>query len=96
MWTFTAKSLSIFNAYTNPVALPRIGWKYFTVYTGTLHITGVLMYFLIVETRGCTLEEIAVLFDGEDTAFSHMAKVHPDEKKYQPDVKVREVDDESQ
>lgn len=96
IWSFAAKGLSIFNAYCNPVALAEIGWKYFLVYTATLVVTGVLMYFLIVETRGYTLEEIAVLFDGEDTAFSKMAEIHPDEKKFQPDIKIKQVDSDSQ
>ncbi|KAH9938966.1 general substrate transporter [Epithele typhae] len=57
VWTLTAKSLSVFSAYTNPVAMEAIGWKWYLFYTAILIVTGVLMYFVLVETRGYTLEE---------------------------------------
>lgn len=72
IWTISTKCLSIFNAYANSVALAKIGWKDFLVYTGTLLVTGTLLYFLIVETKGYTFEEIAVLFDGDDTGFNQL------------------------
>jgi SP family sugar:H+ symporter-like MFS transporter len=76
IWTISTKCLSIFNAYANSVALAQIGWKYYLVYTGTLLVTGTLMYFLIVETKGYTLEEIAVLFDHEHTGLGHIDDSH--------------------
>ncbi|KAL8284065.1 hypothetical protein RQP46_005178 [Phenoliferia psychrophenolica] len=93
IWTITSKCCSIFNAYANSVALAKIGWHYYLVYTGTLVITGTLLYFLIVETRGYTLEEIAVLFDGDATAFSSMA-AHDDEKKVGEVFGAKELDRE--
>ncbi|KAI5476526.1 general substrate transporter [Pseudohyphozyma bogoriensis] len=95
IWQMTVKCLSVFNAYANSVALAKIGWKYYLVYTGTLTVTGIAMYFLIVETRGYTLEEIAVLFDGEDSAFANMDDVHPSDKKTGSTGFVKEADEES-
>ncbi|KAM0755183.1 general substrate transporter [Meredithblackwellia eburnea MCA 4105] len=94
IWTITVKCIATFNAYVNSIALAKIGWKYYTVYTCTLTITGILMYFLIVETRGYTLEEIAVLFDGEDTAFTQM-DIAPADAKNHASVQVKEADEES-
>ncbi|WVQ78649.1 hypothetical protein IAT38_000736 [Cryptococcus sp. DSM 104549] len=64
IWTVVSKCLSIFNAYANSVALAAIGWKYFFVYTGLIVIISALIYFIIVETKGLTLEEISEAFDG--------------------------------
>ncbi|KAM0754139.1 general substrate transporter [Meredithblackwellia eburnea MCA 4105] len=68
VWGISNKILSIFNAYVNSIALEHIGYKYYIVYCVLLFVQLVAMYFLIVETKGFTLEEIAVLFDGENTA----------------------------
>ena len=66
VWGVANKIISIFNAYVNSIALDNIGWKYYLVYTCLLVVQLVLMYFICVETSGYTLEEIAVLFDGDD------------------------------
>ncbi|KAL8292747.1 hypothetical protein RQP46_001359 [Phenoliferia psychrophenolica] len=95
IWTVVVKCCSIFSAYTNSVALAKIGWHYYLVYTGILVVTGILMWLIIVETRGYTLEEVAVLFDGDDTAFSSTAEMHPDDKKRNARVTIKEVDTES-
>jgi len=60
----------VFNQYVNPVALPKLGWKYYVVYTVWLAFEFVWLYFTIIETKGkngpLPLEEIAALFDGEE------------------------------
>lgn len=45
----------------------------------SLVIECLVIYFFFVETRGPTLEEIAVLFDGQDSA-AGIAKAHAQEK----------------
>ncbi|KAN0120675.1 general substrate transporter [Russula decolorans] len=60
-------SLSMaFNQFVDPWALDVIGWKYYLVYCAWLCFELVFVVLFIVETRGRTLEETAVLFDGED------------------------------
>ena len=58
----------VFNQYVNPVALPKLGWKYYIVYTAWLGFEFVWLYYTIIETKGkdgpLPLEEIAALFDG--------------------------------
>ncbi|KAJ0415660.1 sugar transporter [Aspergillus carlsbadensis] len=55
----------IFNVFVNPIALERIGWKYYVVFVAVLVAYGVTVYFCYPETRGYTLEEMAVVFGDE-------------------------------
>ena len=55
----------------NPIAIEAIHWKYYTVFIGSLVFEIVTAYFLMVETKRLTLEDIAVLFDGEQTAVAN-------------------------
>jgi len=64
-FVFTALS-GIFNQYVNPIGLLNLEWKYYFVYIAVLVVECLVIYFYFVETRGPTLEEIAVLFDGDD------------------------------
>jgi sugar porter (SP) family MFS transporter len=56
---------SAFNQFFNPWALSAIGWKYYLVYCGWLIFELVFIVTNIVETKGRSLEETAVIFDGE-------------------------------
>ncbi|GAB1198743.1 general substrate transporter [Aspergillus pseudonomiae] len=53
-----------FNTFVNPIALDAIEWKYYIVFIVVLLIFGVTAYFFYPETKGYTLEQIAVIFDG--------------------------------
>jgi MFS family permease len=57
-------SAGFFNQYVNPIALAAIAWKYYFVYLACLVLFLILIYFLFPETKGRTLEEIAVVSDG--------------------------------
>jgi predicted MFS family arabinose efflux permease len=64
---FVGTSLAgIFNQYVNPIGLAALGWKFYIVYVVVLVLECLAIYFYYVETRGPTLEEIAILFDGPD------------------------------
>ena len=52
-----------FNTFVNPIALNAIEWKYYIVFIVVLLIFGVTAYFFYPETKGYTLEQIAVIFD---------------------------------
>lgn len=58
---------NIFNTFVNPIALDAIGWKYYFVFIGVLIIYEISVYFLYPETRGYTLEQMAVIFDKHST-----------------------------
>ncbi|TPX13097.1 uncharacterized protein E0L32_006523 [Thyridium curvatum] len=55
-----------FNIFVNPIALEAIGWKYYVVFAVILVFVVLTIYFFYPETKGHTLEEMAVVFDGED------------------------------
>ncbi|KAL1656355.1 hypothetical protein SLS61_000818 [Didymella pomorum] len=59
---------NFFNTFVNPIALEAIGWKYYFVFIIVLVAMGLTVYFFYPETRGYTLEHMAVIFDGEETA----------------------------
>lgn len=50
----------------NPIALGKIGWKYYFVFIVVLIAFWLTVYFFYPETRGFSLEQMAVLFDGDD------------------------------
>ncbi|KAJ5248843.1 Major facilitator superfamily domain general substrate transporter, partial [Penicillium chermesinum] len=64
-WVATLTAM-FFNTFVNPIALAAIGWKYYFVFLGVLITFGITAYFFYPETRGYTLEQIAVIFDGSD------------------------------
>ncbi|KEY64402.1 hypothetical protein S7711_08462 [Stachybotrys chartarum IBT 7711] len=57
----------IIAAFVNPIGLESIGWRYYIVFCVLLVIFFFITYFLFPETKGYSLEEIASLFDGEDS-----------------------------
>ncbi|KAF2036550.1 general substrate transporter [Setomelanomma holmii] len=64
----TAIVAIFFNTFVNPIALESIGWKYYFVFVAVLIIMFITVYFFYPETRGHTLENMAVIFDGEGAA----------------------------
>jgi sugar porter (SP) family MFS transporter len=70
-----AISLSlIFNQYVNPIALEKLGYKYYIVYCCFIAFELVFCYIYIIETKNRSLEETAALFDG-DEALDQIAAV---------------------
>ncbi|KAL1890714.1 hypothetical protein Sste5346_008038 [Sporothrix stenoceras] len=67
-------SAIFFNTFVNPIALASIAWKYYLVFVVVLAVMIVTVYFYYPETRRRTLEEIAVIFDGESAALPPMTK----------------------
>jgi len=64
-WVSTFSAV-FFNTFVNPIAMERIGWKYYIVFIVVLFLFGVTAYFFYPETRGHSLEQMAVIFDKED------------------------------
>ncbi|KAJ5974798.1 hypothetical protein N7481_008505 [Penicillium waksmanii] len=55
----------LFNLFVNPIALAAIAWKYYIVFVCILVAATITIFFTYPETRGFTLEEMAILFDGD-------------------------------
>jgi hypothetical protein len=68
----------IFNQYVNPIALKKLGWKYYIIYVVFIVFEFIYCYLFVVETKGLTLEETAALFDGEQ-ATAHITRRAADE-----------------
>ncbi|KAG7441097.1 hexose transporter [Guyanagaster necrorhizus] len=83
VFNFTISVALIFNQYVNPIALDNIGWKYYIVYVCWIAFECVFLYFYVVETKGLTLEETAVIFDGDDAKeqLAHAAGIKEDDEK---------------
>ncbi|CAI7653877.1 unnamed protein product [Penicillium bialowiezense] len=60
---FCGKGANFVNTLVNPIGLAAIGWKYYLVYVAWLTIEVGGVYFLLVETKGPSLEAIAARFD---------------------------------
>ena len=60
----------VFNQYVNPIALPKLQYKYYAIYTAWIAVEFAWLWFTIIETKGkngpLPLEEISALFDGQE------------------------------
>ncbi|KAF7558142.1 hypothetical protein G7Z17_g2 [Cylindrodendrum hubeiense] len=64
-YVFSTKAAVFINQYVNPIGLEDIGWKFYLVYVAVLAVESFIAYGWFVETKGKTLEEIAVIFDDD-------------------------------
>ncbi|KAK5999471.1 hypothetical protein QM012_005472 [Aureobasidium pullulans] len=62
-----------FNTFVNPIALESIAWRYYIVFVVVLVIYGVTVWYAYPETRGFSLEQMAVVFDGDAAEVPHTA-----------------------
>ncbi|KAJ5582462.1 hypothetical protein N7535_001082 [Penicillium sp. DV-2018c] len=63
-----------FNQYVNPVAFTAIAWRYYGVFIGCLVAFLGFIYFLFPETKGRSLEEVAMIFDKRNDVNSAESK----------------------
>lgn len=87
IWTYSlrAKGVAIssianfgallFNQLINPIAFEAISWKYYFVFLVILFVVLVTVYTTYPETQGYSLEEIAVIFDGESARVTDAVSV---------------------
>lgn len=82
-WAFvllTIQVSAIFGGYVNPIGLKNIGWHFYIYYCVWVLIIFLIVYFFFVETAGPTLEELAYLFEGDDTK-AHLAEKIEEKKE---------------
>ncbi|KAK8131345.1 Sugar transporter [Apiospora sp. TS-2023a] len=78
-------------AFVNPIGLDQLGWRYYIVFVVLLAVFLPLTWFLFPETKGYSLEEIAVLFDGpQATGGVTRERSHADDKKILSDIEHQE------
>lgn len=81
IFNLTISAAIIFNQYVNPIAFEKLTWRYFIVYTCWIAFELVYLYFFLVETKNHTLEETAVIFDGDEYADRVQAAGHRDDRE---------------
>lgn len=69
----------IFNQIINPIAFESITWKYYFVFLAVLILILFTVWKTYPETRGRSLEEIAVIFDGDAASLTGIVQ-RPDEE----------------
>ncbi|KAI2633342.1 general substrate transporter [Xylaria nigripes] len=66
----------LLNNYANPVAFKFFeqdhAWKLYIIYTFWVGLELIFVYFLYIETKGPTLEELAKIIDGENAPVAHL------------------------
>lgn len=63
IFQFTQTVVQIYNGFVNPIAMDAIEWKYYIVYCCILVVELIVVLLFYVETSGCTLEEVALIFN---------------------------------
>ncbi|WWD16296.1 hypothetical protein CI109_100722 [Kwoniella shandongensis] len=72
VWNTVNQATGAYGAYVNSIALSAISWKYYLVYIPLLVFQWIVAYFFMVETKGYTLEEIAIAFEGDSAAVAQV------------------------
>ncbi|KAI1435424.1 general substrate transporter [Xylaria sp. CBS 124048] len=79
----------LLNNYANPVAFQAFGidhaWKLYIIYTFWILLELVFVYFMYIETKGPTLEELVKVIDGEGATVAHV--------DLDKDITVHEIND---
>lgn len=73
-WLFTGAA-GAFNTYVNPLGLEAFDWKFYWFYVGWIAVEFVVVYVFFIETKGPSLEAVAMLFDGKDATVGDVNKV---------------------
>jgi hypothetical protein len=63
-----------FNTYVNPLGIKAFAWKFYFFYVVWIAIQFAIVYIFFPETKGPSLEQIALLFDGRN---AHVSKSNP-------------------
>ncbi|KAL2131657.1 hypothetical protein VTI74DRAFT_4753 [Chaetomium olivicolor] len=80
----TVQAALTLNNYANPVAFKAFtnhNWRFYLIYTCWIFLELCFVYFMYIETKGPTLEELAKIIDGDD-AVAHV-DIHQVEKEVQ-------------
>ncbi|KAM0331231.1 hypothetical protein ACHAQA_002900 [Verticillium albo-atrum] len=86
----TALASIFLNTFVNGIALESLGWKYYILFCVLLFLWIGFVYFVIPETKGHTLEQMAVVFDGEDAVPGQAVTLR---EKLDDEADVRHVDE---
>jgi len=63
VYNFWVNVAGFFNQYVTPIGLGNVGWKFYFLYIAWDAFQAIFIYFIFVETKGRTLEEINEIFE---------------------------------
>ncbi|KAI0391986.1 general substrate transporter [Xylariaceae sp. FL0594] len=90
----TVQIALLLNEYANPVAFQAFtqahAWKLYLIYTVWIGLEFIWVFFMYVETKGPTLEELAKVIDGDDAQVAHvdMEKIEVSRESHEVQAKV--------
>ncbi|KAK1993854.1 sugar transporter [Colletotrichum falcatum] len=96
MFSLVAGICGAFNTYVNPLGIAAMSWKFYLFYVGWIVVQFVVVYLVFPETKGPSLEQIALLFDGNDAQVGRVNAVADamlDDKDRGVAVETRENND---
>lgn len=76
------------NTYAAPIALQHIAWRIYIVYIGWNIVQCAWIYFLFVETKDHTLEEMDAIFEAENPVKASLEKANTVAPIAREDMKV--------
>lgn len=71
---FAGSAAGLVNQFALPVALEKITWKTYFIYLATCSAMALYYYFVMVETRGRTLEELNDIFEAKNPCKASRSK----------------------
>ncbi|KAL1618276.1 hypothetical protein SLS56_010606 [Neofusicoccum ribis] len=93
-WLLTGAA-GAFNTYVNPLGLEAFDWKFYWFYIAWIAVEFVVVYIFFIETKGPSLEAVAMLFDGKDATVGEVNKVVEAVKETKGGVEHVDVVEES-
>ncbi|KAM5380970.1 hypothetical protein ACJZ2D_003279 [Fusarium nematophilum] len=70
-------AFGFFGTFVNPIGLQNVGWKYYIAYIVYTFLELIVVWYFFVETKGFTLEEIAVIFDTDGLSWKQRRNMKP-------------------
>ncbi|GAA5854758.1 hypothetical protein JCM5353_007620, partial [Sporobolomyces roseus] len=92
LFVWLQNATQTFNQFVNPIGLEAISWKYYFLFWSILIALLITIIWKFPETKGRSLEEVALIFDG-DRALGNAAATEPELEKGFPKSSVEHVED---
>ncbi|KAI9632414.1 general substrate transporter [Dioszegia hungarica] len=95
VWNAITQIEYVYVVFVDAIALEAIGYRYYAVYIPLVVIQWFLLKFFMVETRGYTLEEVAMAFDPYTTSFADVHLMSEEQGETAAhNSKARDVEDQ--
>ncbi|RSL70127.1 hypothetical protein CEP53_001965 [Fusarium sp. AF-6] len=73
-FTVFSTAFTMLALYVIPIGLENIGWKFYTIFVPWVLVEVIVAFFTFPETKGPSIEDIEIIFDGEGSASSQVSK----------------------